>query len=109
MLLFFSVILKELSDELYEKGRDYPWPRPQKCPRCGTHVIWGHGFVSAIFDDFKTSLFSLSGSVVRLRPSGYFSRFQSTFGIVRESIAPRIKASGSRSFPGAVKPIGGGP
>lgn len=91
MLLFFSVILKELS----EKGRDYPWPRPQKCPRCGAHGIWGHGFISAIFDGFNQPLFLKRyrcphcRCVVRLRPSGYFSRFQSPLGVIRESISTK--------------------
>jgi ferrous iron transport protein B len=38
--------------EIVAKGRDFPWPRPDVCPRCHGHRVWGHGFVAAFFDGF---------------------------------------------------------
>ncbi|CAO0822016.1 hypothetical protein DFAR_2770037 [Desulfarculales bacterium] len=39
-----------------ELGRRSPWPRPEKCPRCGSVQFWGHGFVSAYFDEAPTAV-----------------------------------------------------
>jgi hypothetical protein len=89
MILFFPVILKEL----FEKGRSYPWSRPRKCPKCGAPVVRGHGFVTAIFDGFNQPLFLKRyrcpdcRCVMRVRPCGYFPRFQSPIGVIRHSMA----------------------
>jgi hypothetical protein len=89
MILFFSVALKEL----YEKGRCYPWPRPRKCPKCAASFVHGHGFVTAIFDGFNQPLFLKRyrcpncRCVMRARPCGYFSRFQSPIAVIRQSMA----------------------
>ena len=48
MVIFFPVILKQL----FHLGRFFPWPKPERCPRCGSHRLWGHGFVAAYFDGF---------------------------------------------------------
>lgn len=91
MVLFISIILKELS----EKGRAYPWPRIERCPKCGAHAVWGHGYVPAIFDGFNQPLLLKRcrcpgcRCVIRLRPSGYFTHFQSPIGTIRESIASK--------------------
>ena len=29
---------------LVEQQRDYPWPKPGRCPRCEQGRVWGHGF-----------------------------------------------------------------
>ena len=100
MVIFFPVILKEL----FHWGRLYPWSKPQRCPRCGSHRLWGHGFVAAYFDGFDQPFFLKRyrcpdcGCVVRLRPSGYFKRFQSSIAIIRSSIAQKTKAG--RWLPG---------
>jgi len=39
MIIFFPVILKQL----FHLGRFYSWPKPERCPRCGGHRLWGHG------------------------------------------------------------------
>ena len=100
MVLFFSVVLKEL----LEKGRDYPWPKPARCPRCGACRLWGHGYVSGFFDGFNQSLLLKRyrcpdcRSVMRCRPAGYFKRFQSSIETIRESI--RSKAEKGRWLQG---------
>jgi len=95
MVIFFPVILKELS----EKERKYQWPKPEKCPKCGTCRVWGHGYVAAFFDGFRQLLWLKRyrcpdcRCVIRCRPSGYFRRFQASIHTIRESIKAR-SASG---------------
>jgi len=91
MVIFFPVILKEL----FVLGRDYPWPRPDGCPRCGSYRLWGHGYVSAYFDGYDRS-FTLKRyrcpdcrCVLRLRPKGYFRRFQASVAAIRSSIVAK--------------------
>ena len=89
MVIFFSVILKEL----LLQGRDYPFPKPDSCPRCEGFRLWGHGFVLAYFDGYEQP-FCLKRyrcpdcrCVLRLRPAGYFRRFQASIETIRLSIA----------------------
>ena len=91
MVIFFSVILKDL----LLQGRDYPWPKPGSCPRCEGFRLWGHGFVSAYFDGYDQH-FCLKRyrcpdcrCVLRLRPEGYFKRFQASVEMIRASIAAK--------------------
>ena len=89
MIFFSAVKLKEL----FKKERDYPWQKPNSCPRCNSCRLWGHGFAPAIFDGFiRALLLKLyrcpdCGCVVRLRPKGYFKRFQASVETIRSSIA----------------------
>ena len=94
MVIFFPVILKEL----FILGRNYPWPKPDGCPRCTGYRLWGHGFVSAYFDGFDQP-FSFKRyrcpdcrCVVRLRPEEYFKRFQAAIETIRLSIASKSQA-----------------
>ena len=52
MVIFVSVKLKEL----FKKERDYPWTRPESCPRCNDYKVWGHGYAQAIFDGYNEPL-----------------------------------------------------
>lgn len=96
MVLFFPVVLKSL----FQKGRKYPWPRPQGCPRCGSAYVWGHGFADAFFDGFDQPLLLKlyrcpdCGCVIRLRPEGYFNRFQAPIATIRSSIARKSTSNG---------------
>lgn len=88
MVIFIPVELKKL----FELGRNYPWPRPESCPRCSGCRLWGHGYVSADFDGYDQS-FTLKryrcpdcGCVIRMRPRGYFKRFQASIASIRSSI-----------------------
>lgn len=89
MILPVSVRLKEIVD----MGKGFPWPRPQQCPRCGSHRLWGHGFVEALFDGFPFPVWLKRyrcpdcRCLVRLRPSGYFRRFQASNAVIRTCIA----------------------
>jgi len=96
MVIFLSVKLKEL----FEQGREYPWQKPDNCPNCNTQRLWGHGFAEAIFDGYdKPLLLKLyrcpdCGCVHRLRPKGYFKRFQASVETIRSSI--RLKSTKNR-------------
>jgi hypothetical protein len=95
LILFVAAKVKEI----FTLGREYPWPRPQVCPRCEGGVVWGHGFVLAYFDGFSEGLFlrryrcPACGCVLRLRPEGYFSRFQASIDTIRSSLSQRIRYS----------------
>jgi len=82
---------------LKKLGRDYPWKRPERCPRCGGVRVWGHGFVGAYFDEAGTEPVVLKryrcpacGVVIRMRPSGYFRRIQARIAEIRRCLWHRI-------------------
>ena len=89
MIIFLAVKLKKL----YKKERDYSWQKPNSCPCCNSCRLWGHGYAQAIFDGFiRPLLLKLyrcpdCGCVIRLRPKGYFKRFQASVETIRSSIA----------------------
>lgn len=99
MVMFFAVKLKDL----FEKGRDYPWQKPAKCPCCISYRLWGHGFAEALFDGYDTPLVLKlyrcpdCGSVIRIRPKGYFKRFQASIETIRSSIT--LKSERNRWLP----------
>ena len=92
LILQIAVSIKDL----FQLGRAFPWPRPERCPRCGHWKLWGHGFVSAYFEPYRKPLLlrryrcPACRLVLRLKPSGYFERFQSSIELIRESLAYRF-------------------
>lgn len=88
MIIFAAVNLKEI----FKKKKKYKWKRPEACPRCIANKVWGHGFVLTYFDGFCYGIWlkryrcPVCGTVIRLRPKGYFSRFQSPIETIRSSI-----------------------
>jgi hypothetical protein len=97
--MFFAIKLKDL----FEKGREYPWQKPGKCPCCKSCRLWGHGFAEAIFDGYdKPLVLKLyrcpdCRSVIRIRPKGYFKRFQASIEKIRSSIT--LKSTRNRWLP----------
>ena len=93
MIIFISSLLKDI----FKLGRNYPWPRPDVCPRCGCAKVWGHGYVSAWFDGFSEALLlkryrcPCCGCVIRMRPDSHLSRFQASIHNIRSTISRRIK------------------
>jgi hypothetical protein len=100
MIIFSAVKLKEL----FKKERNYPWQKPEDCPRCNSHRLWGHGFAEALFDGYQQPLLLKlyrcpdCGCVIRLRPKGYFKRFQACIETIRSSIV--CKSSMHQWLPG---------
>lgn len=66
---------------LISQGKHYPWPRPQRCPRCGGLRLWGHGYVGRYFNPFSEPVWikrwrcAECGSVHTLRPDTHWRRF----------------------------------
>ena len=93
LILLVEVCVKMI----FEMGREFPWPRPSRCPRCKGRV-WGHGFVQACFDGFVEPLWLRRyrcpdcGMVMRMRPEGYFSRFQTSVAEIRSRLSQRIRS-----------------
>ena len=93
MILPVTVNLKEIE----EKGRNYRWIRPEVCLRCRGSHLWGHGFVEALFDGYDKALMlrryrcPVCGCVIKLKPKGYFRRFQATIESIRFHIVSRLK------------------
>ena len=100
MIILYAVKLKEL----FEKERDYPWQKPEACPRCNSWTVWGHGYAEAIFDGYQRPLLLKlyrcpdCGCVIRLRPKGYFKRFQAPVETIRSSLS--CKSTRNRWLPG---------
>jgi hypothetical protein len=100
MVIFSAVKLKDL----FEKERDYPWTKPEGCPCCNSYRLWGHGFAEAIFDGYDRPLLLKlyrcpdCGCVIRLRPKGYFKRFQAAVETIRSSIT--LKSTSNRWLSG---------
>lgn len=83
--------------EIFKLGRKYPWPKPEICPRCKQHRVWGHGYVLAYFDGIREGLFLKRyrcpgcGCVIRLRPGGYLRRFQTSVRDIYLRIFHRLR------------------
>jgi hypothetical protein len=93
MVIFVKVKLKEL----FKKARKYPWKRPDNCPHCNSHKVWGHGYAQSNFDGYNEPLLlklyrcPVCGCVIRLRPAGYFKRFQAKIKTIRLCISHKEK------------------
>lgn len=85
---------------LFKFQRKYPWPRPATCPQCYRRGLWGHGFVLAYFDDLAAGVFLRRyrcphcGCVIRLKPKGFFRRFQASIATIRSSLMSRLTGGG---------------
>ena len=92
LILQISVSIKDI----FRLGRGFPWPRPERCPRCGHVRLLGHGFVRAYFDGYLEGLWlrryrcPSCRLVIRFRPSGYFKRFQASIRTIRQILAYRF-------------------
>lgn len=93
MIIFLPVNLKDLST----LKKNYPWPRPEQCPQCNRHKIWGHGFETSLFDDFATPLplkryrCPDCKGIFKMRPIGYLKSFQAPVVIICKSIEEKLK------------------
>lgn len=92
------MILSEDIDlnELQTSGKAFPYKRPGNCKKCHSSRIWGHGYVTRYFDEYgivylKRWICADCGSVVTIRPAGYFSRHHRTIVGTRGSITHRLE------------------
>lgn len=92
MVILVEVELKQI----VEQQRNYAWPRPESCPRCHACRLWGHGFVLAYVDESSVAVylkrFRCPGCrcVIRLRPKGYFLRFQASIQRIFACLRQRL-------------------
>ena len=94
-----------LLNDIFKQGREYPWPRPEDCPKCSSTRLWGHGYIAALFDGYNKALqlkryrCPCCGCVICLRPSSHLSRLQVSTESIRTTLSIRIKTG--RWPPGA--------
>ena len=75
-------------------GKKYPWSKPSSCPHCGCG-LWWHGFVLAYFSCLAEAVYLRRlfcphcQSVHRLKPSGFWPKFQSSIKEIRSSLIHR--------------------
>ena len=83
-------------NDIFHQGRNFNWIKPDSCPRCASTRVWGHGYVTAYFDGFAHGLLLRRfrcpdcHCVIRMKPKGYFRRFQATTGTIRCCIGQRL-------------------
>lgn len=91
MILFIDARVKNI----FRFGKRFPWPRPERCLRCGGR-IWGHGYTTGYFDGFNDPLWLKRyrcpdcRAIIKLRPKGYWPRFQASIHAIRKSISHRL-------------------
>jgi hypothetical protein len=92
MTILVHVCLKEISD----KGKKHQWIKPSVCPSCNSSQLWGHGFLATCFAGFVFKLWlkryrcNTCKAVITFRPSGYFSRFQSSAKDISGAILAKL-------------------
>lgn len=92
MISFVTVCLKDI----FEQGKNYPWPRPEVCPRCSHFKVHGHGCTARYFHGFSSCLYLKCyrcpncGCVITLRPDTHFSRIRTGKEAIRLHLAQRL-------------------
>lgn len=83
-------------NRLLEEKKKYNWPKPESCPNCSNKAFWGHGYVDALFD-FATVAVPLKRYLclgclrpIKMKPEGYFKRFQATIETIGSSIEKKV-------------------
>lgn len=89
------IVYAKLND-IFDKGRKFGWVRPDRCPRCNSTRVWGHGYVRAYFDGFTQGALLRRfrcpdcNCIIRMKPKGYFPRFQATIHTIRSNLNHRL-------------------
>jgi len=93
LVLYFRVDVKRL----VEAGRDFPWPRPARCPSCRGSRLWGHGYAGRYFQDevrpvwLKRYRCPDCQAVHILRPASYRARFRYSIRTILRSLGRKIR------------------
>jgi len=96
------MIVKVKADikKIFKLGKKYKWQKPARCLHCKEPTLWGHGFVLSFFDGFDQGLYlkryrcPYCHTVFKLKPFGYFKRFQADIKLIFSSILNRIYKGG---------------
>ena len=92
MILFVCAKL----NDIYAQGRNFNWTKPDRCPRCGSMRLWGHGFVLAYFDQVTHGLYLRRyrcpdcHCIIRMKVKGYFARFHANIQTIRYCLGHRL-------------------
>ena len=92
------MILKIKADikQIFKLGKKFKWQKPVKCSQCNEATLWGHGFVLSFFDGFSQGLYlkryrcPYCHTVFKLKPQGYFNKFQADKKLIFLSIVNRV-------------------
>lgn len=82
--------------EIFRQGKNFIWQRPSVCPCCKDPRLWGHGFVFSFFDGFDQGIYlkryrcPYCKTVLKLKPYGYFKRFQANARQILASVINRV-------------------
>jgi hypothetical protein len=82
---------------LSDLGKKYKWIKPACCPSCSVGRLYGHGYVSRIFDGFETPLFlkryrcTKCHSVITMRPIDHPPRYQTSLASIYKALAFRFQ------------------
>ncbi len=82
--------------DILEQGKKFNWIKPAKCPCCEDSVLWGHGVVFCFFAPLSSGIYlkryrcNSCGSVIKLRPIGFFKGFQTSTDTIKKSIRERL-------------------
>ena len=96
LIVYSSVDFKSLRSS----GKEYRWPRPARCPRCGGVRLWGHGYVFRFFDGEADALAIKRwrcpdcGAVHTMRPDTHWRGFWAPWSAIFTTLL--IKAAGGK-------------
>ena len=85
--------------EIISQGKQYPWLRPESCPRCGGLRLWGHGFVPRYFDGITGPVWIKRwrcpdcGAVHTCRPASHWRRFLAPIVVILASLSAKLAGS----------------
>ena len=92
VILYFELNV----NEIFRQGKNYAWPRPGECPKCGSCRLWGHGYVQRYFEGFECGLWLKRyrcddcNGVHTIRPKKYWRRFQASIKTIVESLCKKL-------------------
>jgi len=81
---------------LFALGKQYPWPRPERCLSCNSPRVWGHGYVQRYFEGYTQPLRVKRlrcpdcHTVYTLRPDLFYPRFRYSLRTILSSVLKRI-------------------
>jgi hypothetical protein len=81
---------------LFEIGKAYPWPRPDRCLSCRSPRVWGHGYVPRYFEGYNRPLWVKRlrcpdcRTVYTLRPDVFLTGFRYSLCAILCSLIARI-------------------